>query len=59
MNVQKVSNENYALATTPEGIVDSLLAHINSLDVEVMLGLYEREAILVNAKGSRSGVGTR
>ncbi len=40
-----------ALATTPDGIVESLLLHINSLDVETMLGFYEPEAILVNAKG--------
>jgi len=41
----------YSLATSPEGIVDSLLSHINSLDVETMLGFYEEDAILVNAKG--------
>lgn len=40
-----------ALATSPEGIVESLLAHINSLDVETMLGFYEPDGILVNAKG--------
>lgn len=45
------NEKHYALASTPEGIVDSLLTHINSLDVNVMLGFYENDAILINAKG--------
>lgn len=43
--------DQYPLATTPEGIVPSLLAHFNSMDVEVMLEFYEQDAILVNAAG--------
>ncbi|TFW15801.1 YybH family protein [Duganella callida] len=42
----------YPLATVPEGIVDSLLAHINSLDEDIMLGFYEPGAILVSADGT-------
>lgn len=44
-------SNTYALSTTPEGIVDSLLKHLNSLDVEVMLNFYDPEGILVNAAG--------
>lgn len=52
MNDQNlVENPTYTLSTTPEGIVDSLLAHINSLDIETMLGFYEDDAIFINAKG--------
>jgi len=47
----KSDNKKYTLSTTPEGIVDSLLAHINSLDADVMFGFYEADGILVNAKG--------
>lgn len=43
--------EKYPLATTPEGIVPSLLAHFNSMDVDVMLDFYEQDAVLVNAQG--------
>ena len=41
----------YVLAITPDGIVDSLLVHFNSLDVDVMLGFYDKEAILIDAAG--------
>lgn len=41
----------YPLSTTPEGIVDSLLAHINSLDVAVMLEFYDPGAMLIDAAG--------
>lgn len=39
------------LSRTPEGIVPSLLQHFNSMDVEVMCGFYEPDAILVSASG--------
>lgn len=51
MNKNDRDRKKLALSTTPEGIVDSLLNHINSLDVATMLGFYEDDAILVNAKG--------
>jgi ketosteroid isomerase-like protein len=41
----------FILATTPEGIVPALLDHINSLDVEVMLGFYDPEAMIIDAMG--------
>lgn len=41
----------YELSTTPEGIVDSLVDHFNSLDIETMLGFYEEDAIIINTKG--------
>ncbi|HFQ9247440.1 TPA: nuclear transport factor 2 family protein [Pseudomonas aeruginosa] len=41
----------YTLATEPEGIVEALLAHINSLDVDVMLDFYDPEGMLINAAG--------
>ncbi|WP_296953006.1 nuclear transport factor 2 family protein [uncultured Massilia sp.] len=41
----------YRLADRPEGIVDALLAHINSLDEDVMLGFYDPEGMLVDADG--------
>jgi ketosteroid isomerase-like protein len=44
-------SSSYQLATEPEGIVASLLAHINSLDEDVMLGFYEPGAMLVSATG--------
>jgi len=44
-------SKTYALSTTPEGIVESLLSHLNSLDVDVMLNFYDPEGILVNAAG--------
>ena len=40
-----------ALSSTPEGIVPALLAHLNSLDVETMLGSYEPEGLIVDAAG--------
>lgn len=40
-----------ALSSTPEGIVPALLAHLNSLDVETMLGFYDPEGLIVNAAG--------
>ncbi len=33
-----------ALSSTPEGIVPTLLAHLNSLDVETMLASTTRKA---------------
>ncbi len=39
------------LARSPEQIVPSLLAHFNSMDVDVMCGFYEPDAILVSANG--------
>ena len=44
--------QKYALSKTPEGIVDSLLAHLNSLDVEVMLNFYDDEGMLIDAAGN-------
>lgn len=41
----------YALARRPEDIVPALLAHLNSLDTEVMLNFYDPEAMLVDARG--------
>ncbi|MBP2302091.1 YybH family protein [Azospirillum picis] len=50
-----------ALATTPEGIVPALLAHLNSLDVETMLGFYDPDGMIVDAGGTphagRAGIG--
>lgn len=43
--------EKYPPATTPEGIVPSLLAHFNSMDVDVMLDFYEQDAVFVHAQG--------
>jgi ketosteroid isomerase-like protein len=45
------ASETYELATSPEGIVGALLKHINSLDVETMLGFYDPEAQMINAAG--------
>jgi ketosteroid isomerase-like protein len=45
------AKQSLALATTPEGIVPALLAHINSLDVETMLGFYYPDSIIIDAKG--------
>ena len=39
------------LSRTPEGIVPSLLQHFNSMNVDVMCGFYEPDAILVSANG--------
>ena len=41
----------YELARRPEDIVPALLAHINSLDTEVMLGFYDPQGVLVDADG--------
>jgi ketosteroid isomerase-like protein len=43
--------QSFALATTPEGIVPALLAHLNSLDVETMLGFYHPESVFIDEKG--------
>lgn len=40
------------LSSTPEGIVPALLAHLNSLDVETMLGFYDPEGLIVDAAGT-------
>lgn len=51
-----------ALSSTPEGIVPALLAHLNSLDVETMLGFYDPEGMIVDAAGTahvgREAIGT-
>lgn len=39
------------LSSTPEGIVPTLLAHLNSLDVETMPGFYDPEGLIVDAAG--------
>ncbi|MEC3950157.1 YybH family protein [Sphingobium sp. HWE2-09] len=45
------------LARTPEDIVPSLLAHFNSMDVDIMCGFYEQDAILISANGeSQRGI---
>lgn len=55
-------NQNYALATTPEGIVPALLAHLNSLDVETMLSFYHSDGMIIDASGhghkGREAIGT-
>ncbi|MCV3735601.1 nuclear transport factor 2 family protein (plasmid) [Rhizobium sp. TRM96647] len=43
--------QNHALAATPEGIVPALLAHLNSLDVETMLGYYHSDGMIIDAAG--------
>ena len=40
-----------ALSSTPEGIVPALLAHLNSLDIDTMLGFYDPEGLIVDAAG--------
>ena len=40
-----------SLSKTPEGIVDSFLAHMNSFNTETMLGFYEEDAIFINDNG--------
>ncbi|QKJ94480.1 YybH family protein [Agrobacterium pusense] len=40
-----------ALSSTPEGLVPALLAHLNSLDVDTMLGFYDPEGLIVDAAG--------
>lgn len=44
--------QKFALATTPEGIVPALLAHLNSLDVDTMLGFYHPEGMIIDAAGN-------
>lgn len=41
----------YRLSATPEGIVDSLVDHFNSRDIETMLSFYEDDAVVINSKG--------
>ncbi len=43
--------QTYSLSTTPEGIVDSLLNHFNSRDMETMLGFYEEDAVIISTSG--------
>ncbi|WP_420137468.1 YybH family protein [Sphingomonas sp.] len=40
------------LSRTPEGIVPALLQHFNSMDVDIMCGFYEPDAILVSPDGT-------
>jgi uncharacterized protein (TIGR02246 family) len=42
----------FALSDTPDGIVPALLEHLNSLDVETMLGFYDPDGIIVDAAGN-------
>lgn len=44
-------NPIYKLSTTPEGIVDSLLDHFNSRNIEAMLGFYEDDAVVISNSG--------
>ena len=44
-------NPTYKLSTTPEGIVDSLLDHFNSRNIEAMLGFYEDDAVVISNSG--------
>lgn len=44
-------NPTYKLSNTPEGIVDSLLEHFNSRDIETMLGFYEDDAVIISTGG--------
>lgn len=46
-----VENSVFSLSKTPEGIVDSFLAHMNSFNTETMLGFYEADAIFINSNG--------
>ncbi len=48
--------QKFALATKPEGIVPALLLHLNSLDVETMLGFYDPDGMIIDATG-RAHVG--
>jgi len=54
--------QKYNLATTPEGIVPALLAHLNSLDVDTMLSFYDPEGIIIDQAGNehrgREAIGT-
>lgn len=45
-------NQKYDLPKTPEEIVPCLLAHINSLNVDVMLNFYHPDGMLVDAMGN-------
>lgn len=42
----------FALADNPEGIVPALLTHLNSLDVEKMLGFYDPAGMIIDAAGT-------
>ncbi|MDF1632059.1 nuclear transport factor 2 family protein [Mycoplana sp. MJR14] len=48
--------QKLTLASTPDGIVPALLAHLNSLDVETMLGFYDPDGMIIDA-GGRPHVG--
>ena len=41
----------YRLPQRPEEIVECLTRHINSLDVETMLGFYDADGMIINAAG--------
>ncbi|MDC7693465.1 nuclear transport factor 2 family protein [Asticcacaulis sp. DXS10W] len=44
--------QTFTLAERPEDIVPNLLAHLNSLDVDTMLGFYEPEGLIVDPSGT-------
>jgi ketosteroid isomerase-like protein len=46
-----VESSVFSLSKTPEGIVDSFLAHMNSFHSETMLRFYEEDAIFINDNG--------
>ncbi|KFF01378.1 hypothetical protein IX39_12465 [Chryseobacterium formosense] len=46
-----VESSVFSLSKTPEGIVDSFLAHMNSFNTETMLRFYEEDAIFINDNG--------
>ncbi|MGO4708912.1 nuclear transport factor 2 family protein [Chryseobacterium sp. 2TAF14] len=46
-----VERSVFSLSKTPEGIVDSFLAHMNSFNTEIMLGFYEEDAIFIGENG--------
>lgn len=46
-----IEGPTYKLSTTPEGIVDSLLDHFNSRNIETMLGFYEDDAVIISISG--------
>ncbi|KAL7908038.1 hypothetical protein GGI35DRAFT_480764 [Trichoderma velutinum] len=43
--------QNFSLASTPDGIVPALLAHLNSLDINTMLGFYDPEGVIIDHAG--------
>lgn len=47
-----IMTQKFQLASTPEGIVPALLAHLNSLDVEAMLDFYDPEGMIIDATGT-------